>query len=77
MTIKNDEMFTEDDIPDFSKLGADKVPASVEKLLYRIDHLASAAVKAHLSGDFALGGEMAHRLNRHSDYIVELMPNAE
>lgn len=77
MMDKRDEMFTEEDIPDFSKLGAGNFSAAVDKLAYRIDHLASEAAKAALAmDDFERAYELRARLNAHSDYIAELMPDA-
>lgn len=73
-----EEMFTEDDIPDFSKLGAGNFPGSVERNVARLDFTTSAAAKAFLTiGESSREtGERYRALsNAISDSIAEDMSN--
>ena len=75
--VRDLPMFTEDDIPDFSKLGAGNFLPAVEKAVSRIEVLASTAAEALLrDGDYAKMQELRGMVNATSDHIAELMPNA-
>ena len=75
--VRDLPMFTEDDIPDFSKLGAGNFLPAVEKAVTRIEVLASAAAEALLDdGDYAKMQKLRGMINSTSDYVAELMPNA-
>ena len=70
-------MFTEDDIPDFSKLGAGNFPPAVEKAATRIDFLSAAAAQALLEdNDLEKMQKLRGLINSASDHIADLMPNA-
>lgn len=74
--VRDLPMFTEDDIPDFSKLGAGNFSPAVEKAVTRIEVLASAAAEAVLrDGDYAKMQKIRGMANAASDHIWELMPN--
>ena len=75
--VRDLPMFAEDDIPDFSKLGAGNFPPAVEKAVTRIEVLASAAAEALLrDGDYAKMQKLRGTINAASDHIGDLMPNA-
>ena len=75
--VRDLPMFTEDDIPDFSKLGAGNFLPAVEKAVTRIEVLASAAAEALLrDGDYTKMQKLRGMINAASYHIGELMPNA-
>ena len=75
--VRDLPMFTEDDIPDFSKLGVGNFLPAVEKAVSRIEVLASTAAEALLrDGDYAKMQKLRGMVNATSDHIAALMPNA-
>ena len=76
--VRDREMFSEDDIPDFSKLGEGDFPASVQRAVARLDFTTAAAARAFLDTDQAARAtaEKYRALsNALSDAIAEAMPN--
>ena len=75
--VRDREMFSEDDIPDFSKLGAGNFSPAVEKAVARIEFVTAEAARALLTeNDLVKMQKFRNMANTASDHIGELMPNA-